>query len=127
MVIEMQVIDVFADPKTFGYARDFLQDRGYRVLIDGLDPQSLQFFDPTILQSDFLKIGWSADLQGDNAEGHIEEIKAITDHVGKDSLILARVDTEKAVKWGLSIGISRFQGFFIDRLAEIVSSGKGKK
>lgn len=127
VVVEMQVIDVFADPKTYGYARDFLQDRGYRVLIDGLDPQSLQYFDPSILRSDFLKIGWSAALQDEDSEAQVKEIKGIIDHVGKDSLILARVDTEKAVKWGLSLGINRFQGFFIDRLAEIVSSGKGAK
>ncbi len=126
VVIEMQVIDVFADPKSFGYARDFLQDRGYRVLIDGLDPQSLQYFDPSILRADFLKISWSAALQEDDGEAQVAEIKGIIAHVGKDSVILARVDTEKAVKWGLALGINRFQGFFIDRLAEIVSSGKGK-
>jgi len=124
VVIEMQVIDVFADPKTYGYARDTLQERGYRVLIDGLDPLSLQYFDPSILGSDFLKISWSTALQDDGEDRREAEIKEVIAHVGKNSVILARVDTEKAVKWGLSLGINRFQGFFIDRLAEIISNGK---
>jgi len=124
VVIEMQVIDVFADPKSFGYARDSLQERGYRVLIDGLDPQSLQFFDPTILRSDFLKISWSSALQDDGSDDRESEIRNVIASVGKNSVILARVDTEKAVKWGLALGISRFQGFFIDRLAEVIGSGK---
>jgi EAL domain-containing protein (putative c-di-GMP-specific phosphodiesterase class I) len=124
VVVEMQVIDVFADPKNYGYARDSLQERGYRVLIDGLDPQSLQYFDPTILRADLLKISWSNALQGNDSDERAAEIKEVITQVGKNSVILARVDTEKAVKWGLSLGISRFQGFFIDRLAEIFSSGK---
>ncbi len=124
VVVELQVIDVFADPKNYGYARDSLQERGYRVLIDGLDPLSLQFFDPSILRSDFLKISWSNALQDDGSDDREAEIRDIVAHVGKSSVILARVDTEKAVKWGLALGISRFQGFFIDRLAEVIGNGK---
>jgi len=124
VVVEMQVIDVFADPKTYGYARDSLQERGYRVVIDGIDPMSLQFFDPTILRSDFLKISWSNALQDDGSDDRESEIRSVITNVGKNSVILARVDTEKAVKWGLALGISRFQGFFIDRLAEAIGSGK---
>jgi len=124
VIIELQVIDVFADSKNYGYARDSLQERGYRVLIDGLDPLSLQYFDPSMLRSDFLKISWSNALQGSESDARTTEIREIVNNVGRDSLILARVDTEKAVKWGLSLGISRFQGFFIDRLAQVVGNGK---
>jgi len=124
VIIELQVIDVFADSKNYGYARDSLQERGYRVLIDGLDPMALQYFDPSLLRSDYLKISWSNALQGGESDSRVTEIKEIIDNVGRDSMILARVDSEKAVKWGLSLGISRFQGFFIDRLAQVVGSGK---
>jgi len=124
IVIELQVIDVFADPKNYGYARDSLQERGYRVLIDGLDPLALHYFDPSILKSDFLKISWSSTLQDEGSDDRESEIRDIITHVGKSSMILARVDTEKAVKWGLALGINRFQGFFIDRLAEVIGNGK---
>jgi len=124
VVVELQMIDVFADTKNYGYARDSLQERGYRILIDGLTASSLYYFDPAMLRSDFLKVTWNQDLEGDNAEEQMIEMKETIARVGKESLILARVDTEKAVKWGLSIGISRFQGFFIDRLAQVIGSGK---
>ncbi len=124
VVIEMHIIDVFADTKNFGYARDSLQERGYRVLVDGLDPMSLQFFEVAKFAADFIKIGWNQSLQEEDGKNHLEEMKEIILAAGRESVILGRVDTEKAVKWGLGIGVSRFQGFFIDRLAEVAGSGK---
>ncbi|NQW00595.1 MAG: EAL domain-containing protein [Rhodospirillales bacterium] len=124
VVIEMHIIDVFADTKNFGYARDSLQDRGYRVLVDGLDPMSLQFFEVSKFAADFIKIGWNQSLQEEDGKSRLEEMRKIILSAGRESVILGRVDTEKAVKWGLGIGVSRFQGFFIDRLAEVAGSGK---
>ena len=119
-------MDVFADTKNFGYARDSLQERGYRVLVDGLDPMSLQFFDVSKFAADFVKIGWNQSLQEEDGKSRLEEMKEIILSAGRESVILGRVDTEKAVKWGLGIGVSRFQGFFIDRLAEVAGGGKKK-
>ena len=61
VVVEMQVLNIFADMNTFGYARDSLQERGYRVVVDGLNPLTLQFFDPGLLKSDFVKINWDSE------------------------------------------------------------------
>ncbi len=124
VVIEMQVIDIFSDINTYGYARDSLQERGYRVLVDGLSPISLQFFEPALLRSDFVKIAWGPEFQADDDDGRVAELREVVATTGKDSVILARVDAEKAIKWGLEIGVSRFQGFFIDKLVEILRSGK---
>ena len=123
VVVEMQVLDIFADMNTYGYARDSLQERGYRVLVDGLSPLALQFFDPGLLQSDFVKIAWGPEFDGDTDSTRLAEMREVVASTGKDSVILARIDTEEAVKWGLAMGISRFQGFFIDdimkKLAEV--------
>jgi len=126
VVVEMHIVDVFADTKNYGYARDSLQERGYRVLVDGLDPMSLQFFDVSKFAADFVKIGWNQSLQEEDGKGQLEEMKEIILSAGRESVILGRVDTEKAVKWGLGIGVSRFQGFFIDRLAEVAGGGRKK-
>jgi hypothetical protein len=40
MVIEFQMIDVFADLGAFRAARDRLRERGYRVLLDSLNPMA---------------------------------------------------------------------------------------
>lgn len=127
LVIEFQIIDIFSDMNTYGYARDMLQDRGYRVLVDGVNPLSLQFFDPATLRPDFIKIGWGKEFEQEtDNESRLATFKQTVKHAGPDSVILSRVDTEKAVKWGLALGISRFQGYFIDKLVMAMTKSRVK-
>ena len=126
IVIEMQIIDIFADMNTFGYARDMLQERGYRVVADGINPLSLQFFDPATLRTDFLKIAWGKEFEGDATDGRLDNFKETVRNADADSIVLSRVDSEKAVKWGQALGINRFQGYFIDKLVEAMSRSKVK-
>jgi len=116
VVIEMQVLDVFADMNTFVYARDLLQERGYRVLLDGLNPLALQFIEPGRLKTDFVKIAWGPEFEGDTDSGKMAQMREVVTATGRDSVILARVDTELAVKWGISLGVKRFQGYYVDDL-----------
>ena len=125
IVVEFQIIDIFADMKSFTYARDSLQERGYRVAVDGLNPLSLQYFEPADLASDFIKISWGPEFTGDEEESRMIEMREVIAKAGHESMILGRVDSEKAVKWGLGLGISRFQGFFIDKLVQVIGRGRG--
>lgn len=118
IVIEMQVVDIFADMNMFAFARDSLQQRGYRVLVDGLNPLSLQFFDPSNLKADFVKIAWGPEFAGETPDSRVQELREVVAHTGKDGVIISRVDSEHAIKWGLTLGITRFQGRFIDRLVQ---------
>lgn len=124
IIVEFQIIDIFSDMKNYAYARDSLQERGYRVVVDGLNPLSLQYFEPAFLQSDFIKISWGPEFTGDEEESRLKEMSEVIAKAGRNSMILARVDSEKAVKWGLNLGISRFQGFFIDKLVQVIGGGK---
>ena len=38
--------------------------------------------------------------------------------LGRERFILGRTDSEEAMSWALTLGIRRFQGFFIDRVVE---------
>ena len=122
LIIEFQVIDVFADMGAYAYARDSLQERGYRVLIDGLNPLALQFFDPGILGADMVKINWGVEFRGSLPNGRVADLRDVIRNAGKDRIILARVDSEEAIKWGAGIGIDRFQGRFIDPLAQTIAA-----
>jgi len=125
VVIELQIIDIFADMNTYGYARDMLQDRGYKVLVDGVSPLALQFFDPANLRPDYIKVAWGKEFEDDTSDGsRVKMFRETVEHAGKDSIILYRVDSEKAVKWGLALGISRFQGYFIDKLVQAMMRSK---
>lgn len=125
VVIELQIIDIFADMNTYGYARDMLQDRGYKVLVDGVSPLALQFFDPANLRPDFIKVAWGKEFEEESKDStKLKMFGETVQHAGKDSIIVYRVDSEKAVKWGLSLGISRFQGYFIDKLVHAMTRPK---
>jgi hypothetical protein len=124
VVVEIQVIDIFADMGTYGYARDSLQERGYRVVVDGLTPLALQFIDPGLLKSDFIKINWGSEFEGEIGPARTAQMRDVVSAMGKDSVILSRVDTEAAMKWGFGLGISRFQGFFVDDMVAKLSNIK---
>lgn len=122
LVVEFQIVDIFADMNSYGYARDMLQSKGYRVVVDGVNPNALQFFDPATLRSDFIKVAWGKEFEEDADNSvRLAMFKETVQHAGPESMILARVDSEKALKWGLSLGITRFQGYFIDKLVNAMS------
>jgi len=116
VVIEFQLIDVFSDMDAYANARDMLQENGYRVLIDGLSPLSLQFFSPALLLADLIKISWGQEFESEDAQDRIDDMRGVIREMGKDNVILSRTDSEDAVIWALSLGINRFQGFYIDTL-----------
>jgi EAL domain-containing protein (putative c-di-GMP-specific phosphodiesterase class I) len=124
VVIELQTVDIFADMAAYNRARTWLQEHGYRVLIDGLTLLSLQFFDPGLLKADLIKLSWSNEFMRGLADERLAEVRDVIEHTGKEKVVLARVDSEDAVVWGLGLGITRFQGYFVDKLVErMVSRG----
>lgn len=121
VVVELQLIDIFADINLYTQAREQLQAGGYRVVIDGVTPIALQFFDPADLRGDFVKINWGTEfLEGEGTE-HLE-LSDIVDAVGRDRIILSRTDSEEAVKWALGLGVTRFQGRFVDTIADAMTA-----
>lgn len=127
IIIEFQMIDIFSDMNTYRHACDFLHENGYRVLVDGLNPLIINYFDPSLLLSDFLKINWGPEFAGDENGEAINEVRQVVKHAGKEHVILARVDSQDAIRWGASIGITRYQGYFIDRLVLALRAQKGRK
>ncbi|MCK5167068.1 MAG: hypothetical protein KAQ66_07100, partial [Rhodospirillaceae bacterium] len=47
-----------------------------------------------------------------------EKIKAVVSNMPEYGVVLARVDSEEGVSWGLEQGIRCFQGYFTDRVVE---------
>jgi EAL domain-containing protein (putative c-di-GMP-specific phosphodiesterase class I) len=126
IVIEFQMIDIFSDMNGYRYACDFLHEAGFRVLVDGLNPLIINYFDPSMLLSDFLKINWGPEFAGEENNDSINEVRRVVRHAGKDSVILARVDSQDAIRWGASIGITRYQGYYIDKLVMALKAQKGQ-
>ncbi len=122
VVVELQQVDVFADLRLFREARDRLRRRGFAVLIDGLHPLALQYFDPLPLDVDYIKINWSGNLLSSEFKGRLRQVRDSLAEI-RDTVVLARIDDEDAIKVGMEIGVTRFQGRFIDRLVSAMTAG----
>ncbi|MEG3617104.1 hypothetical protein V5T82_01425 [Magnetovibrio sp. PR-2] len=124
VIVEIQIIDVFADMGAYAEVRDWLQDNGYQVMIDGLNPLTLHFFDPSLLGADMIKITWGQELKGGLGSEQTKQIREVVAKMPPGGVVLSRVDTEEGVGWGLQMGIRRYQGHFIDKVVDaMVSKG----
>jgi EAL domain-containing protein (putative c-di-GMP-specific phosphodiesterase class I) len=115
-IFELQIIDIFADMAAFMFARDVLHERNYRLCIDGLSNLSFPLIDREYLGFDMLKIFWSADMEGEvrpDRRGRLRDAVALA---GPSRVILCRCESDEAVVWGRSLGITMYQGRYVDAL-----------
>ena len=114
VIVELQLIDIFAEFGAYLFIREFVRDRGYLVCIDGLHYLHLPLIDRKRLGADLVKVIWTPDLlDGLNEERRVE-LKAAIKRAGLDRVILCRCDSAEAIRWGQSFGIRLFQGHYVD-------------
>lgn len=118
MLVEIQLVDVLADTEAYRDARDRLRAQGYKVLIDGLNPLTPRFLNIRAIDADYFKIWWSPDSLGRLERERTRAVARLVEAAGRDKVLLARTDSEQAVRWALGLGIHRFQGYLIDRIAK---------
>ncbi|MBF0393210.1 MAG: hypothetical protein HQL38_11055 [Alphaproteobacteria bacterium] len=124
LVIEFQVVDAFADIGAYFQACDFLHDYGHKVLLDGLNPMSLHFMDVARYRADLFKVAWSPELpDGD----HPDELRDAFAEIGMDPVILTRCDSEQSLQWAMTMGISKFQGRYVDAMLSAVTMARCDK
>jgi EAL domain-containing protein (putative c-di-GMP-specific phosphodiesterase class I) len=116
VIFELQTIDIFSDLGAYLFARDFVKERGYRVCLDGVTDLTMPFIDRERLGLDMIKIVWNPDMLGSGREAKRDEFRKLIASFGRARTILCRCDSEEAVTTGQSLGISLFQGRYIDRL-----------
>lgn len=121
LVLELQMIDILGDFSSFVFARDFAREKGYRICLDGVTPDTLPFVDRRKMAVDLIKLNSSPvfDVGGD-----MERRQEISEHVtrvGKGRVILSRVDNESMVRNGQDMGITMFQGRYMDQLVQRLS------
>ncbi len=117
VVLEMRLEDMFADPASFAFARDFVTERGYRICVDGLTLATFPFADTNRLGVSYAKLSWSQEMAAYGGTQVGQSLKEMIRERKKGRTILARCDSEAAVKVGQQLGITLFQGRYIDALA----------
>ena len=118
LAIELPALDFFSEPEDFAFARDFLKERGYKIILDQVKHQLLPLLDRDQLNVDLLKIVWSPGLYDDCATSHEERLQGAIDRFGRERIILCRVDSEQGLEIGGKLGISLFQGRLLDAMAQ---------
>lgn len=127
IVIELQLIDVLSDVGNFLFARDFLQERGYRLCLDSMTHLALPYVDRKQLGFDLVKLQWRADLADQLYGEGGGRLNDLVQHCQPDRIILCRCDTEQAHDVGRALGVSLYQGYYFDRLiAQHNQRGRGR-
>ena len=121
VLVELQLVDVFNNLTLYFEAKEILNQGGHKVILDEVQPAALKMLNLKNLKPDMVKLFWEPLLEN---EPFNPKFKEIIDSIGKENFILAKCDSEKALKWGLSYGITAFQGPFMDDIETAVIRNK---
>ncbi len=124
VVIELQIADVFADMSAFLLAKDTVQKLGYRVCLDGVSELSLPQIDRQRLGFDLVKLIWNSDSEQDATSPKNIKLAEAVRACGNNRVILTRCDTKQAVQYGQALGITLFQGRYLDGVVNPKASVK---
>lgn len=114
IVLEIPVVDAFGDMPAFSLALGEVQKLGYRVCLDGLTTRSFPAVHRDVLGVDLVKVQWNGELAADTDSPVYREFNDAVKAAGSNRVILCRCDNKKAIEFGQRLGISMFQGRFID-------------
>ncbi|MCB2081782.1 MAG: EAL domain-containing protein, partial [Rickettsiales bacterium] len=114
LVVEVDVADVFANMRSFGEARDTLHELGYRLCLDGLNSLSFLQISRESLGFDLAKLQWNADFPDRLNSQENKRLSEAIQTCGPNRLILCRAETKQAIEYGRQLGISVFQGRYVD-------------
>lgn len=115
MIIELQKVDIFADLASYLFAREFVQEKGYRVCLDGMTHETMPMIDRERLGADMVKLVWHSDLV-DSGDEMAEQTRTLIHRTGATRVVLCRVDNREAVDFGHAVGVELYQGRFIENL-----------
>ena len=119
IVLEIRLEDIFSDLSAFTFARDFVHERGYRICIDSVSFRTYPYADTNRLGVAYSKLMWSAEMASIMGTDRAQATKDLIRERRRGRTILSRCDNDASVRIGSQLGISLFQGRFIDtRLRE---------
>jgi EAL domain-containing protein (putative c-di-GMP-specific phosphodiesterase class I) len=91
-----------------------LHREGFKVAIDSVTPDMVNYLNLAGFEADYIKINVSKDRAAQLMDPTIRQGLS---RVPKEKLIFFRCDNEKALTAGLELGVSKFQGWLIDDAA----------
>ena len=113
--VDVAALEACADPAGFAAARDRVRDAGLTLTLSGISHLTLSLARPWALGADLMLLDWSPRLAQLTAGEAAAVAEAIAGQ-GAARTLLARADTEAALRWGVARGIRRFQGRHVDAM-----------
>ncbi|HEY1721132.1 MAG TPA: EAL domain-containing protein [Magnetospirillaceae bacterium] len=117
VIIEVNKTDMFESPRLWIKHVPALRDKGYKVLLDSLHYEAVEFIDFNAISCDYAKMFWSGDIMKMNAD----RFAKLQDRVGRRSMpqfVLARCDTAEGLRFARAAGIHIVQGRLIDNMVK---------
>jgi hypothetical protein len=113
VVFEFRQSNIVENFDEFQVARGLIKSKGAHIAVDQIFPQTVGLVDLDYIGASIAKIHWR-----NGAEDILKEReRAIKYLIDCNVLpVLIRVDNERALEVGASMGINMFQGFHIDKL-----------
>ena len=115
VVFEFRQSNIVENFDEFQVARGLIKSKGAHIAVDQIFPQTVGLVDLDYIGASIAKIHWR-----NGAEEILKEReRAIKYLIDCNVLpVLIRVDNERALEIGATMGINMFQGFYIDKLLE---------
>ena len=115
VVFEFRQSNIVENFDEFQVARGLIKSKGAHIAVDQIFPQTVGLVDLDYIGASIAKIHWR-----NGAEEILKEReRAIKYLIDCNVLpVLIRVDNERALEIGATMGINMFQGFYVDKLLE---------
>ena len=115
IVIEIQLSDAFSDMSALLTAKDVMHRLGYRVCLDGTTELSFPQISRQSMGFDLVKLIWNADQKDELGSHTNQRLADAVKRCGANRVILTRCDSKEAVEFGQALGITLFQGRYLDQ------------
>ena len=99
--------------------------QGHFLCIDGLTGPDLAAIDYGRLTADYYKVGWHPDFLAEDGEGRVG-LERLAAQASPDKIILSHCSVEEAVGFGQELGLTLFQGWYLDSLLGSLRSPRFK-
>ena len=113
--VEVSLAEACSDAAAFSRARRVLAEFGLTLVLDGMSCLALILARPCALRADLVKLDWSPRMAELAADERLQ-VAAALERIGLHHVVLNRAETEAALRWGLTHGIRRFQGRYVDAM-----------
>ena len=111
--VEVCLTEAFRDLGILEYAAGLVRHAGFAFVLKGLDEASLGLARLHAIDADLVKLAWSQGLLHGPGAGR-NAIEQRLRALGLERVLLDGADAAEAVAWGQAVGITRFQGSFLD-------------